>query len=65
MNIGGGLHLSVGPLRFTGRRSRGIDFRGELGLLKAAILYADHVRLVSVGGSTVATSVEPLRSPSV
>jgi hypothetical protein len=28
-----------------------VDFRGELGLLKAALLYADRVELVSVGAS--------------
>ncbi len=47
-----------------GRHSRGVDFRGELGLLKAALLYADHVRLVSVGGSTVASLDELRRMPT-
>ncbi len=49
----GELHFTVGSLRHTGRR-RKVDFRGELGLLKAALLYADRVQLVSVGASTVA-----------
>ena len=54
INAEGGLHFTVGSLRHTRGRSRGVDFRSELGLLKAALLYADHVRLVSVGASTVA-----------
>jgi hypothetical protein len=32
-----------------------VDFRGELGLLKAALLYADRVELVSVGASFMAS----------
>ncbi|MDQ3603259.1 MAG: hypothetical protein M3385_05305 [Actinomycetota bacterium] len=40
-----------------------MDFRGELGLLKAARLYADRVRLVSVGGSTVAALDELRKMP--
>ncbi len=64
MDTGGSLHFTVGSLRFMGRRSRGVDFRGELGLLKAALLYADQVRLVSVGGSTVATLDELRRMPA-
>jgi hypothetical protein len=38
-----------------------VDFGAEIGLLKAALLYADRVRLVSVGGSTVA-SLDELRT---
>lgn len=49
------MHFTVGSLRFTRRGPGGVDFREEIGLLKAALLYADHVRLVSVGGSTVAS----------
>ena len=47
----GGLHLTVGSLRQTSRRAGGVDFSRELGLLKAALLYADDVTLISVGGS--------------
>ena len=46
------------------RRPSGVDFRSELGLLKAALIYADNVRLVSVGASTVATLDELRRMPA-
>jgi len=46
-----GLHFTVGSLRHKGYRTKGIDFTGELGLVKAALLYADRVELVSVGAS--------------
>lgn len=54
-NTGGGLHFTVGSLRQTSRSRGGIDFRGELGLLKAALLYADQVEMVSVGASFMET----------
>ena len=57
------MHFTVGSLRFTRRGPGGVDFREEIGLLKAALLYADHVRLVSVGGSTVASLDELSRMP--
>ena len=57
------MHFTVGSLRFTRRGPSGVDFREEIGLLKAALLYADHVRLVSVGGSTVASLDELSRMP--
>lgn len=60
MDTGDNMHFTVGSLRYT-RRTKGVDFRSELGLLKAALLYADNVRLVSVGASTVAT-LDDLRS---
>ena len=49
------LRFTVGSLRNTSRRAGGIDFRHELGLLKAALLYADEVELVSVAGSFMAS----------
>ena len=36
------------------RRTGGVDFEGELGLLKAALPYADGVELISVGASFAA-----------
>jgi hypothetical protein len=62
-NTGTRVHFTVGSLRFTRRGPGGVDFREEIGLLKAALLYADHVRLVSVGGSTVASLDELSRMP--
>jgi hypothetical protein len=62
-NTGARVHFTVGSLRFTRRGPGGVDFREEIGLLKAALLYADHVRLVSVGGSTVASLDELSRMP--
>ena len=44
----GSLHFTVGSLRHTSRRAGEVDFEGELGLLKAALLYADRVELISV-----------------
>jgi hypothetical protein len=61
-NSGARVHFTVGSLRFMRRGPGGVDFREEIGLLKAALLYADHVRLVSVGGSTV-TSLDELSEP--
>ena len=52
---GARLRFTVGSLRNTSRRAGGIDFRHELGLLKAALLYADEVELVSVAGSFMAS----------
>ena len=57
------VHFTVGSLRFTTQGPSGVDFREELGLLKAALLYADRVRLVSVGGSTVASLDDLSRMP--
>ena len=49
-----GLNFTVGSLRHTGGfLGRRIDFRAELGLIKAALLYADKVQLCSVGASWV------------
>jgi hypothetical protein len=62
-NTGARVHFTVGSLRFTRQGPGGVDFREEIGLLKAALLYADHVRLVSVGGSTVASLDELSRMP--
>ena len=45
------MHFTVGSLRHTDRRAGGIDFRDEIDLVKAALLYADEVELVSVGAS--------------
>src|SRR5215218_2100337 len=45
------VHFTVGSLRQTSRRAGGVDFKGELGLVKAALLYADGVELISVGAS--------------
>ncbi len=53
-DTGSEVHFTVGSLRHTSRRAGGADFQGELGLLKAALLYADSVELVSVGASFVA-----------
>ena len=64
-SAGSRLHFTVGSLRYYASRGpEGVDFRGELGLLKAALLYADCVRLVSVGGSTVASLDELRRMPA-
>jgi hypothetical protein len=52
---GSTLHFTVGSIRHTSGRSGGVDFRGELGLLKAALLYGDRVELVSVGASFMAS----------
>jgi hypothetical protein len=62
-NSGARVHFTVGSLRFMRRGPGGVDFREEIGLLKAALLYADHVRLVSVGGSTVTSLDELSRMP--
>ena len=43
----------------------GIDFREELGLVKAALLYADEVELVSVAGSFVASLDRLGRLPTI
>lgn len=49
-----GFNFTVGSLRHTsGFLNRRIDFRAELGLIKAALLYADKVQLCSVGASWV------------
>lgn len=49
-----GFNFTVGSLRHTsGFLNRRIDFRAELGLIKAALLYADKVHLCSVGASWV------------
>jgi hypothetical protein len=48
------VHFTVGSLRQTSRRAGGVDFKGELGLVKAALLYADGVELISVGASFAA-----------
>ena len=58
------VHFTVGSLRLTRGRAGIVDFRNELGLLKAALLYADRVRLVSVGGSTIASLDELRRMPT-
>jgi hypothetical protein len=50
-DAGGNVHFTVGSLRHTGHRAGGVDFKGELGLVKAALLYADGVELISVGAS--------------
>ena len=54
----GKVHFTVGSLRHTSRRAGGVDFEGELGLLKAALLYADGVKLISVGASFAAAMDE-------
>src|SRR5215210_631213 len=48
------VHFTVGSLRQTSCRAGGVDFKGELGLVKAALLYADGVELISVGASFAA-----------
>lgn len=51
---GAALHFTVGSLPETGGRTAGFfDFARELDLVKAALLYADRVRLCSVGASFV------------
>ena len=50
----GNVHFTVGSLRHTRRRAGGVDFEGELGLVKAALLYADGVTLISVGATFAA-----------
>ncbi len=50
----GKVHFTVGSLRHSRRRAGGVDFEGELGLVKAALLYADGVTLISVGASFAA-----------
>ncbi len=52
---GAGVHFTVGSLGYKNERMGGIDFRAELGLVRAALLYADEVELVSVAGSFVAS----------
>jgi hypothetical protein len=63
--VRGGLHFTVGSLRYTSRRAGGVDFRGELGLLKAALLYADHVELCSVGASFMSSLDELGKLPTL
>lgn len=48
-----GLRFAVGSLRYTNDRSGRADLRGELGLVKAALLYADHVELCSYGSAVM------------
>ena len=48
------VHFTVGSLRQTSRWAGGVDFEGELGLVKAALPYADGVELISVGASFAA-----------
>ncbi len=58
-----GLRFTVGSLRYTNDRSGRADLRGELGLVKAALLYADHVELCSYG-SAVMSTLDDLANPS-
>ncbi len=50
------MHFTVGSLPSTEDRAEGFfNFEHELGLLKAALLYADRVKLCSVGASFMAS----------
>ena len=59
------INFIVGSVGVDNKGSKAFDLRHELNLVKAALLYADHVKLISIGalplkGSTLV--IEALRA---
>jgi hypothetical protein len=62
-NTKGGLHFTIGSA--AGHDSPGaLDLREDLALAKATLLYADHVKLCSVGSSVLSGIAEYAEAPT-